>query len=68
MQVLQGGDEAVTALLKTQLLVQSFLRIAFGSAQGRATSGNNRQMCLSFKCTQRPELIAAGWSSHPSEV
>lgn len=42
MQVLQGGDEAVTALLKTQLHVQSFLRMDFGGAQGRAACGNNK--------------------------
>lgn len=51
MQVLQRGDEAVTALLKTQLHVHSFLRIGFGSAQGRAACGNNK--CASVSSVDR---------------
>lgn len=51
MQVLQGGEEAVTAPLKTQLHVQSFLRIAFGSAQGRAACANSK--CASVSSVPR---------------
>lgn len=48
----------MAGLLKTQLYVQSSLRLAFGSAHYRTTCGNNRQMCL-FQVYA--EAIAGCW-------